>query len=542
LTPEDKARLFEESSLELFERAPVGYLSILPNGEIVRVNQTFLDWTGYERDTLVAECRFSTLLTVPGRLYFETSVAPAMQLRGHAREVAFDIVCHQRASLPVLINFSVIPATTHRPVVIRATIFNATERRQYERELLAARRAAEEATRTEHAAREVAEHASRVKDDFLAMVSHELRTPLSAILGWTQLLRRHQTPDKKLEQGLDVIERNTRVQVQLVDDLLDLSRVISGKLRLNVQQVELAQAVEAAIETAHFAAEAREIRLLKILDPSIVVMGDPGRLQQIFWNLLSNAVKFTPKAGTIRVVMAQLNSHVEISVSDNGQGMTPEFLAKAFDRFGQADSTSTRASTGLGLGLSIVKQLVEMHGGTIYARSEGLGKGSTFIVHLPLSVVREAGPDVGIYPKEAVAPKPLTPIGVNLNQVRVVLAEDQTDSREVLRRVLSEAGAHVTAVATASEALDALAAGRTQVLISDIGLPDMDGYELIRKVRMSGTGAALPAIALTAYSRVEDRAQALMAGFQIHLAKPVDPRELVLAVSSLAGRLTVLGT
>jgi PAS domain S-box-containing protein len=538
LSPDKESGLYEESTEELFERAPVGYLAFLSNGRIVRVNRTFLDWTGYEREALLVD-KFLTLLTIPGRLYFETTLAPALQMRGQIGEVAFDIVCHQRPALPVLINFSMMPPAGERPTLIRATIFNATERRQYERELLSARRAAEEATKTEQAAREASQRASRVKDDFLAVVSHELRTPLSAILGWTQLLRRLQFADKKLEQGLDVIERNTRVQVQLVDDLLDLSRVISGKMRLNVQRVELAEIVDAAIETARFAAEAREIRLAKVLDPSIVVMGDPGRLQQIFWNLLSNAVKFTPKGGSIRLVMAQLNSHVEISVSDSGQGMTAEFLARAFDRFGQADDARTRASTGLGLGLSIVKQLVEMHGGTIHARSEGPGLGSTFAVHLPLSVLREAGSDAVVYPKDAVAPRPMEPIGVKLKHVKLVIAEDQSDSREVLRQILADAGADVIAVGTASEVLMALTAGHVEVLISDIGLPDMDGYELIRRVRLTAAGATLPAIALTAYSRVEDRALALMAGFQIHLSKPVDPRELVLAVASLAGRLSV---
>jgi PAS domain S-box-containing protein len=527
---------YDESAEELFERAPVGYFSILANGSIPRVNQTLLDWTGYSREVFLGS-RFTSLLTVPGRIYYETSVAPALQMRGTVREVAFDLLCPGRDTLPVLINFAQATPIPGRQAVTRASVFDATERRKYERELLAARRTAEQAVQIEQVAREAAERASRVKDDFLAMISHELRTPLAAILGWTTLLRRIQRNDPKLEQGLDVIERNAKVQTQLVDDLLDIGRVVSGKLRLNVQRVELVTTIDAALETSRFAAEVKSIRVQSVLDPSILVSGDPGRLQQIFWNLLSNAVKFTPKGGTIAIVMKRVNSHVEISVIDSGQGMTQEFLCKAFDRFRQADSSVTRASSGLGLGLSIVKQLVEMHGGSIEAYSAGTGLGSTFTVHLPISIVSGDLSISNVYPREAITLGPAVPIATSLKGVTVVVVEDQKDSRELLERVLSEAGAEVVAVATAAEALAAISTYKPQVFISDIGLPDLDGYELIRRVRMNSEGSSLPAIALTAFARIEDRTQAMMAGFQAHLAKPVDARELLLAVASLAGRL-----
>jgi PAS domain S-box-containing protein len=530
----------DESAEELFERAPVGYFSILGDGTILRVNQTLLDWTGYSREGFLGS-RFLSLLTVPGRIYYETSVAPALQMRGAVREVAFDLACPGGASLPVLINFVHATDGPGRQTVIRASVFDATERRKYERELLAARRTAEQAVEVEHAARQAAERASRVKDDFLAIISHELRTPLSAILGWTALLRRIQSDDPQLERGLDVIERNAKVQTQLVDDLLDIGRVVSGKLRLNVQRVELVTAIEAAMETARFAAEAKSIRVQSVLDPSVVVTGDPGRLQQIFWNLLSNAVKFTPKGGTIAIVMKRVNSHAEISISDSGQGMSQEFLGKAFDRFRQADSADTRALTGLGLGLSIVKHLVEMHGGSVAAYSAGSNLGSTFTVQLPILLIHESSFASNVYPHEAVTPGPVIPITTSLKDITLVVVEDQGDSRELLQRLLNEAGAEVFAVGTAAEGLAAITTVRPHVLISDIGLPDLDGYELIRRVRMTAEGSSLPAIALTAYTRVADRTQALMAGFQAHLAKPVDARELLLAVSSLAGRLRTPG-
>jgi CheY-like chemotaxis protein len=309
-------------------------------------------------------------------------------------------------------------------------------------------------------------------------------------------------------------------------------------MRLDVQRVDLAAVVEGALETARPAAEAKGLRLQKVLDPTAFVSGDPGRLQQVFWNLLSNAVKFTPKGGFVRVVMQRINSHVEVSVSDSGQGMKPEFLAHAFERFRQSDAQGTRKTGGLGLGLSIVKHLAEMHGGSVTATSEGEGRGSTFIVQLPLAALQQPGEGERVHPRgAAVSSSPFKVNGVSLTGVRVLVVEDDADARTLVRRVLADSGATVVATTSAAEALAALESFTPDVLVSDIGMPEQDGYELIRRVRMLGGAAGrVQAVALTAFARMEDRTQAMLAGYQMHLAKPVDPRELAITVASLAGR------
>jgi PAS domain S-box-containing protein len=528
---------FEESAEELFEHAPCGYLSTLPDGRIVRVNETFLSWTGYRREELVGGKRFQDLLTVPGKIFHDTHYGPLLQMQGYVREVAYDIVrAGGKAPLPALVNCVRRRGPTGAAEVLRVTVFDATDRRTYERELLAARQKAERATETERAARELAEAASRSKDEFLAMVSHELRNPLNAILGWTQLLRRQFPGNEDLEEGLGVIERNTRVQVQLVDDLLDMGRLISGKMRLEVQRVELAGVIESALQTAQPAAEAKGVRLVKVLDPTVVVSGDPGRLQQIFWNLFSNAVKFTPKGGFVRVVMQRVNSHIEVSVIDSGQGMKPGFLAHAFERFRQSDTAGTRNTKGLGLGLSIVKQLTEMHGGRVEAMSEGEGKGSTFVVQLPVASV-EGGEGERVHPRAALTEDKFNLPGLSLAGVRVLVVDDEVDAREMIRRLLTERGAEVTTAASVREAMALVEQFRPAVIVSDVGMPGQDGYEFIRQVRMLGEGlGGTKAIALTAFGRLEDRTQAMLAGYQMHLAKPVDGRELLVTVASLAGR------
>jgi CheY-like chemotaxis protein len=274
-----------------------------------------------------------------------------------------------------------------------------------------------------------------------------------------------------------------------------------------------------------------------VLDPGATVSGDPGRLQQVFWNLLSNAVKFTPRGGFVRVVMERVNSHVEVSVTDNGQGMPADFVAHAFERFRQSDAAGTRKTGGLGLGLSIVKSLVEMHGGSIRAFSDGEGKGSTFVVNFPVAVVQPNGDGDRVHPRAALSNKPFEVRGLSLGGVKVLVVDDERDSRELVRRVLVDSGADVATSSSVAEAVDAVERFRPHVLVSDIGLPGQDGYELIRRVRMLGSGVgSVQAVALTAYARLEDRTQAMLAGFQMHLAKPVDARELVVTVASLAGR------
>ena len=526
----------EESLDDLFDNAPCGYLTANADGLIVKVNDTFLSLTGLVRENLVGVKRFSDLLTVPGRIYYETHVAPLLQMQSFVREVAFDMARPGSTALPVLVNLVQKLRSDAPTAVIRIIVFVAADRRTYEHEMLFARRTAEQATQTERLAREESERANRAKDEFLALVSHELRTPLSAILGWTQILKKRNAGNVEISHGLEVIERNTRLQVRLVDDLLDMSRIVAGKVRLDVQRVNLAAIVEAAIETARPAAQARAIALRTILDPSIVVAGDPGRLQQVFWNLFSNAIKFTPKDGSVRVVMARVNSHIEVSVIDSGQGMGANLIGHVFERFRQSVSTATQQTGGLGLGLSIVKSIVEMHGGSVAAHSEGEGRGSQFIIRLPV-VIAHSDDETKIHPQAVFTTERNQLERIDLRSVKVLLVEDDADARDVMVRVISGCAAEVTAVASASEALESIELLRPDVLISDIGLPGEDGYELIRKIRMLGEGGATPAIALTAFSRLEDRTQALLAGFQIHLTKPVDTRELLITIASLAGRI-----
>ncbi len=391
---------------------------------------------------------------------------------------------------------------------------------------------------SERHARAAAERASGMKDEFLATLSHELRTPLSAILGWSQILRTRVPKEEELRKGLETIERNARVQTQLIEDLLDMSRITSGKVRLDVQPVMPAALLEAALETVRPSAEAKGVRLEAMLDPSAgPVSADPSRLQQVVWNLLTNAIKFTPRDGKVQVVLQRVESHLEISIADTGVGIDPRFLGHVFERFRQADGSSTRQFGGLGLGLSIVKHLVELHGGTVSAASPGAGEGSTFIVSLPLAVVHRGQAPSRQHPKAAPSTTPdFKPI--DLTGVTVLVVDDQVDARELVTRVLSDCGANVAAAGNAEEALALVESMRPDVLVSDIGMPDVDGYELLRRVRALGEsrGGKVPAIALTAFARSEDRTRALHRGFQVHVAKPVEPAELIATVASVAGR------
>ena len=314
-----------------------------------------------------------------------------------------------------------------------------------------------------------------------------------------------------------------------------MSRMVAGKLRLDVQSVPLAQAIEAALETTALSAQARHIRIQKILDPMVKVSGDAARLQQVFWNLLSNAVKFTQKDGFIRVVMQRVNSHIEVHVIDNGAGMSKDFISHAFERFRQSSGAMTRETEGLGLGLSIVKYLVEMHGGSIDAKSEGVGQGSTFIVKLPL-LIADPDDDADRDPQAAIGDVTFR-ARVSLKGLKILVVDDERDAREVLWHILSERGADVTTCGSADQALSAIEGIAPDLVISDIGMPERDGYEFIRQVRMLGEPTSrVPALALTAFSRLDDRTQALLAGFQAHLAKPVDARELVSSVAAIVGR------
>jgi PAS domain S-box-containing protein len=396
----------------------------------------------------------------------------------------------------------------------------------------------QEMLEAERSARMEAQRAARMKDEFLATLSHELRTPLNAILGWTQLLRTAPADKfKDVPHGLEVIERNARAQVQLIDDLLDLSRILAGQVRLDVQRLTLVDVISAAVESASPAAHAKGIRLEKILDPSgSLVSGDPARLQQVVWNLLSNAIKFTPKGGRVQVLLERVNSHLEISVIDTGIGIPGNFLPHVFERFSQKDSTASRTHGGLGLGLAISKQLVELHGGTIQAKSRGEGQGATFVVTLPLLVVHDGGPDrKRVHPThQAEAEQVLLP---TLHGTHVLVVDDEVDARELVARLLQNQGARVSLASSAEEALRQLKIDSPDVLISDVGMPNIDGYQLMREIRATETrNKRLPALALTAFARAEDRKRAMLAGYQAHLAKPFDTAELVLLVADLATR------
>jgi PAS domain S-box-containing protein len=398
----------------------------------------------------------------------------------------------------------------------------------------------EQLLESERAARSELERASRMKDEFLATLSHELRNPLNAILGWTQILQMGDASSAEVAEGLEIIERNARAQTQIIEDLLDMSRIISGKVRLDVQRIDLAAVLRAAIETVKPAADAKGIRLRAVLDPlAAPVSGDPSRLQQVFWNLLSNAVKFTPKEGAVQIVLERVNSHVEVSVIDNGEGIAPEFLPHVFDRFRQADATTTRRHAGLGLGLALVRQLVELHGGSVHAKSGGRGQGATFVVGLPLTVVHAARDADADRRHPATSPERVrADVCVDLEGLRVVVVDDEPDARALLHRLLDECGAQVFAAASASEAATLVERERPDVLVSDIGMPGQDGYALIRRIRAlpDERGGLTPAIALTAYARAEDRVNVVVAGFQHHLSKPVEPTELIAIVASLANR------
>jgi PAS domain S-box-containing protein len=383
-----------------------------------------------------------------------------------------------------------------------------------------------------------AQRVNRVKDEFLATLSHELRTPLNAVLGWARLLRTGKLDDGARARALETIERNASAQAQLIEDLLDVSRIISGKFQVDVRVVDLAAVSDAALDAVRLAAEARHITLVAHIDPVPQLAGDPTRLQQVVWNLLSNAIKFTPKGGRVELRVTSVESHVEIAVEDDGEGIRADFLPYVFDRFRQADGTTTRAHSGLGLGLAIVRHLVELHGGSVRAHSDGEGKGAVFAVRLPVAAVRPR-PFDDTLPERVRLGGPLGELAQPLAGLRVVVVDDETDARELVAAVLTDAGARVVAVGSVAEAIQAIERHRPDVLVSDIGMPTEDGYSLMRRLRaMEKTVGRIPAAALTAYATVQDRTRALLAGYSSHLPKPIEPAELTAVVATLAGRPT----
>ena len=391
----------------------------------------------------------------------------------------------------------------------------------------------------ERRARTEAETANRAKDEFLATVSHELRTPLNAILGWSVMLGRGKTSPQELAEGLEIIERNAKAQAQLIEDLLDVSRIISGKIRLTVKPTDMATVVEQGIDAVKLAAEAKEITILREIDPNAgPVYGDAARLQQIIWNLLSNAVKFTARGGRVKIGLSRVSSRVQVVVQDNGIGIPREFLPYVFDRFRQADPTTTRARGGLGLGMAITRHLAELHGGEITADSEGEGKGATFTLTLPLRAVRTeetSKPSVAPVTSGAPAPAVREECAEELDGARVLVVDDEADARMLVSRVLTDCRSEVRAVDSVAEAFEVMQEWVPDVIISDIGMPEEDGYALIRRIRSveSRRGGHVAALALTAYASLDDRRRALSAGFEVHLAKPVTPSQLISTVARL---------
>jgi signal transduction histidine kinase/ActR/RegA family two-component response regulator len=395
-----------------------------------------------------------------------------------------------------------------------------------------ARQAAEESARREQAARAVseaaqnaAEQANRLKDEFLAVLSHELRSPLNPILGWAKLLQTRKFDEEKTAYALATIERNAKLQSQLMEDLLDVSRILQRKLSLKVSSVDLSAVIEVALDTVRLAAQAKSIELKTKFEPNVAqVLGDPSRLQQVVWNLLSNAVKFTPSGGHVEIRLESVGTQAQIQVSDTGKGIDPEFLPHVFDYFRQADNTTTRTFGGLGLGLAIARQIVELHGGTVHAESEGDDKGATFTVLLPIKSVE---PQINQDKVPEASP--------SLQGVNVLVVDDEVDTRDLIVFILQQYGASVRAFASASLALDAFALEKPHIILSDIGMPQIDGYMLIRQIRSlpPEQGGEIQAIALTAYAGETNEQQILQAGFQKHLTKPIEPAKLAMVIASL---------
>lgn len=487
----------------------------------------------------------SILMLLPPERHHEEAIILG-RLRAGERIDHYESVRVTKDGRHIDVSLTISPVKDRSGRIIAASKIarDVTRQKRNERELQAAKEAAEKLNRekdellqSERAARIELERASRMKDEFLATLSHELRTPLNAVLGWAQILAKTPMPEDAIE-GLQIIERNARVQAQIIEDLLDMSRIVSGKVRLDVQRLELANVVSAAVETVRAAADAKGVRLQAVLDPAAgPVSGDVNRLQQVFWNLLTNAMKFTPRGGRVQVILERVNSHLEVSVIDTGEGIDPSFLPHVFDRFRQADGGTNRRHGGLGLGLAIVKQLVELHGGDVRAKSGGLGTGSTFTVSLPLTVIHPEPEPAAERRHPVLGPVQLSEeMCLQIEGVKVLVVDDESDARLLVRRFLEECKARVTTASSAGEALELLKSTRPQVLVSDIGMPGEDGYALIRRVRAlpPEQGGDTPAIALTAYARAEDRMKAVMAGFQQHVVKPVEPAELITLVGILA--------
>lgn len=508
---------------ELLDNAPCGFLVFKDNGELVDANKTFLDLLGYQREELI-KMHVEKIFSPGGRIFYQTHFFPLLKLHGKASEIYLDLCTKQGRHIPVLVN---AVRRDHNGTKLSDCIFVPMfQRNRFEDELL-------------HAKKE-AEAANRAKDEFLSVVSHELRTPLNAILGWARMLENGHKNPETLKKGLETIQRNAEVQTNLIEDILDFSRIISGKLRLNIRETNIEETIERAIDVVTPAANAKKIRLQTILASTPDISADADRLLQVLWNILNNAVKFTPKGGRIQIRTKRINSSVEISISDTGQGISADFLPLLFERFEQKDKSKTRRHGGLGLGLAITRHIIELHGGTIRAESPGEGLGSTFTIHFPVTIVhRDEKLSRSKIQKDAAEDKKSPSISNDrsrLSEINVLFVDDKADARELISHILSEEGANVTTAESVSEAFENLSEFDFDLIISDIEMPDEDGFSLIKKLRIFNDKHQknIPAIALTAHARPAERLKVLSAGYKIHLAKPVEPEELVTVVSNFA--------
>jgi PAS domain S-box-containing protein len=496
---------------------------------------------GYSADEMIGT---SITRIIPPELQSQEAEIVARLSRGE-RFDHFDTIRLTKDGRRLHVSLTISPIKdTHGNVVGASKIArDITDRKLAEEALREAQKIAQEASaakqrllESERAARSEIEKASHMKDEFLATLSHELRTPLNAVLGWANALRLGRPGPEELREGLEAIERNARAQAQMIDELLDMSRIISGKVRLDVQRLDLPAIVAASIDAVRASASTKGVRLQIVIDPlNAPVSGDPNRLQQVFWNLLNNAVKFTPKQGRVQVLLQRVDSHVEVSIIDTGEGISSDLLPYIFDRFKQADASTTRHHGGLGLGLAIVKQLVELHGGSVRAESAGLGKGATFIVSFPLLALH-VPPDERERQNSLSKLRDVPPLPtISLKSITVLVVDDEPDARHLLKRLLESAGAAVHLARSAEDGMAQLLAKPVDVLICDIGMPDEDGYSLMRRIRAldDSQKSEVAAVALTAYARLVDRTAAIRAGFQNHLPKPVEPAELLAVVHSL---------
>ena len=528
---EEEIRRSEALKAAVLDAAQDGIITLGPDRRIVEFNAAAEAIFGYSRDEVLGKDLLEKI--GPGQLGEE--MLPALgdsigESSGTAPGRRTEVVARRAGGELFPVEVSVAPILGSYPPMRTATFRDITERKRAEGQR-------ERLLDSERAARSEAEKANRVKDDFLATLSHELRTPLQAIVGWSALLKEGGLNEEEETKAVETIERNARVQTQIIEDLLDMSRILSGKTRLEIRDLDAASIVEQSITAVAPAAEARNITIEKVCEAGIPVKGDATRLQQVFWNLLSNAIKFTPRGGRVEISAARRGNEAVMEVTDTGQGIAEEFLPHLFERFRQADASTTRHHGGLGLGLAIVKHLIELHGGSIAARSAGSEKGSTFTVTLPLGRTAPGpSPPPGGDPG-AGAGALVARANSHLEGVRVLLVDDGDDTRTVVQRILERHGAEVVSAGSGEEALRLFEDREPTVIVSDIAMPRMDGYELIQAIRMSKAGRrALPAVALSAFGRPEDRTRALSAGYQVHVSKPVDPDELVRVIAGLAGQ------